>query len=114
MWTSEAAKVPGSRNYIGIENPAIDELVDIIVKAKTRKALVNAIQVMDRILTHQFYVVPHWYIGYDRMVYWSKFSHPEVIPSASSRISHFLEWWWYDKTKAQKLKAARAAGKPVN
>ena len=32
MWTSEAVKVPGSRNYMGIENPAIDELVDIIVK----------------------------------------------------------------------------------
>lgn len=113
-WTSEAAKVPGSRNYMGIENPAIDELVDIIVKAKTRKELVNAIQAMDRILTHQFYVVPHWYIGYDRMVHWNKFSHPEVIPSASSRLVHFLEWWWYDEAKAKKLKAARAAGIPVN
>ncbi len=72
MWTSQAAKIPGSRNYMGIENPAIDELVDIIVKAKTRKELINAIQAMDRILTHQFYVVPHWYIGYDRVVYWNK------------------------------------------
>ncbi len=113
MWTSEAAKVPGSRNYMRIENPAIDELVDIIVKAKTRKELVNAIQAMDRILTHQFYMVPNWYIGYDRMVYWNKFSHPKVIPSASSRFSHFLEWWWYDKDKAEKLKTARAAGKSL-
>ena len=113
MWTSEAAKIPGSRNYMGIENPAVDELVDIIVKARTRKDLVNGIQAMDRILTHQFYLVPHWFIGYDRMVYWNKFSHPEVIPSASSRQSHFIEWWWYDPARAQKLKEARASGKSL-
>ena len=113
MWTSEAVKVPGSRNYMGIENPAIDELVDIIVKARTRKELVNAVQAMDRILTHQFYLVPHWYIGYDRMVYWNRFSHPKIIPSASSRLAHFIEWWWYDKAKAEKLKIARASGKSL-
>ena len=114
MWTSEAAKIPGSRNFMGIENPAIDELVDIIVKARTRKELVNAIQAMDRILTQQFYMVPHWYIGYDRMVYWNKFSHPTIIPSASQRLNHFLEWWWYDETKAKKLKNAMASGKSLN
>ena len=114
MWTSEAAKVPGSRNFMGIENPAIDELVDIIVKAKTRQDLVDAIQALDRILTHQFYIVPHWYIGYDRMVHWNKFSHPKVIPSASNRQVHFLQWWWWDAAKAERLKIARAAGKPVN
>lgn len=114
MWTSEAAKIPGSRNFMGIENPAIDELVDIIVKAKTRQDLVDAIQALDRILTHQFYIVPHWYIRYDRMVHWNKFSHPKVIPSASNRLVHFLQWWWWDAAKAEKLKIARAAGKPVN
>ena len=113
MWSSEAAKVPGSRNWIGIENPAIDELVNKIVEARTRKELVHAVQAMDRILTHQFYVVPHWFISYDRMVYWNKFSHPEIIPSASPRQSHFLEWWWYDQGKAEKLKSARASGKSL-
>ena len=110
MWTTEAAKIPGSRNYMGIQNPAIDELVDVLVKAKTRRELVNTIQALDRILTHQFYVVPHWFIGYDRMVYWNRFSHPEVLPSASSRFNHFLEWWWWDETKAHKLRIAREAG----
>jgi microcin C transport system substrate-binding protein len=113
MWTSEAVKVPGSRNYMGIENPAIDELVDVIVKARTRQELVNAIQAMDRILTHQFYLVPHWYIGYDRIVHWNKFSHPKIIPSASGRQAHFMEWWWYDKAKADKLKSAMASGKSL-
>jgi microcin C transport system substrate-binding protein len=113
MWTSGAAKVPGSSNFMGIENPAIDELVDIIVKARTRHDLINAIQAMDRILTHQFYLVPNWYIGYDRMLYWNKFSHPKIIPSASSRQAHFMEWWWYDASKAKKLRSAMASGKSL-
>ena len=114
MWTSQAAKVPGSQNYMGIQNPAIDELVDTLVKAKTRRELVNAVQALDRILTHQFYIVPHWFIGYDRMVHWNKFSHPNILPSASSRYNHFLEWWWWDEAKVQKLRIAREANLPVS
>ncbi len=114
MWGSEAAKMEGTRNYIGIENPAIDELIEEIVKAKTRKELVDNIQAMDRILTHQFYMVPHWYIAYDRVVYWNKFSRPKINASQSPVLNNFIEWWWWDKAKVKKLEAARAAGNPVN
>jgi len=113
MWGSEAANTPGTRNYMGIKNPAIDELIGMIVEAKTRKELVIYIQAMDRILTHQFYVVPHWYIKYDRVVYWNKFSRPAVNPSQASILSNIIEWWWWDKDKAERLKAARAAGKSL-
>ncbi|MFQ5444350.1 MAG: extracellular solute-binding protein, partial [Nitrospinales bacterium] len=113
MWGSEAAKTPGSRNYAGIQNPAIDELIDIIIQAKTRKELVTAIQAMDRILMHQFYMVPHWYIAYDRVVYWNKFARPKINPSNSPILNNVIEWWWWDKNRAQKLKEARAAGKPL-
>jgi len=114
MWSSEAAKTPGSRNYAGIQNPAIDELIEKIVQAETRQELVDMIQAMDRILTHQFYLVPHWYIKYDRFVYWNKFSHPDRNPSQASILNNMIEWWWYDEAKAAKLKKARAAGVPVN
>jgi microcin C transport system substrate-binding protein len=110
MWSSEAESTPGSRNYMGIKNPAINELIDNIVEAKSRKELVNYIQAMDRILTHQFYIVPNWYIPYDRIVYWNKFSRPKINPSQSIIINNILEWWWFDKNKATLLKKARASG----
>ncbi|GJL80154.1 MAG: ABC transporter [Nitrospinaceae bacterium] len=113
-WGSEAAKTPGTRNYMGIENPAIDELIDLVIDAKTRKDLITAIQALDRILTHQFYVVPHWYINIDRVVYWNKFSRPEINPSQAPVLSNILEWWWWDEGKAQRLKKAQAAGESVN
>ena len=110
MWGSEAAQTPGTRNYMGIENPAVDELINRITEAGSRKELVDAIQAMDRILTHQFYIVPHWYIAYDRIVYWNKFSRPGVNPSQSAVINNIIEWWWWDADKTKKLKEARSVG----
>jgi microcin C transport system substrate-binding protein len=110
MWGSEAAEMPGSRNYSGIKNPAIDELIDGIIKAKTRIDLITYIHALDRVLTHQFYVVPHWYISYDRAVYWDKFSRPKINPSQSSILNNLLQWWWWDDKKAQKLKSAMSKG----
>ncbi|MFP6638369.1 MAG: extracellular solute-binding protein [Nitrospinaceae bacterium] len=113
MWGSEAAGTPGTRNYMGIKNPALDELIEQIVQAKTRKELIVNIQTLDRILTHQFYMVSHWYIAYDRAVYWNKFSRPKINPSQSSIANNILEWWWWDETKAQNLKQARSEGKSL-
>ena len=113
MWGSEAAKTPGSRNFAGIQNPAIDYLIDIIIKANKRLELINALQAMDRILTHQFYVVPHWYISYDRVVYWNKFSGPKINPSQTMILNNIIEWWWWDKAKAGKLQKARASKQSI-
>lgn len=113
MWGSEAAEIPGTRNYMGIKNPALDELIDGIIKAKNRKDIITHIHALDRILTHQFYMVPHWYISYDRAVYWNKFSRPKVNPSQSNIANNLLEWWWWDEQKAEKLKGARAQGKSL-
>ena len=110
MWSSEAESTPGSRNYMGVKNPAVDELINTIVEAKSRKDLINYIQAMDRILTHQFYIVPNWYIPYDRIVYWNKFSRPKINASQSIIINNILEWWWLDKNKATILKKARDSG----
>jgi len=109
LWSTKAATTPGSRNLIGIQNPAIDELIDIIVQAKTREDLIVSIQALDRILTHQFYVVPHWYIGYDRVVMWNKFSRPK-IDSSNAPPNDVLQWWWFDNDKVKKLKNARSKG----
>jgi microcin C transport system substrate-binding protein len=90
FWGSEAAKTPGSRNVSGISNPAIDDLIERLVAADTRKKLVDFTQALDRILTHQFITVPHWYISYDRVVYWNRFSRPKKIPSQAPSLNNSI------------------------
>jgi len=106
-WTSKAASVEGSRNVIGIQNPAIDDIVERLIGAKNRKELLTYVKVLDRILCANFYVIPQWYIDYDRAIYWNRFSGPEKYASKTYFISNFINWWWFDKEKDQKLKKAK-------
>ena len=113
MWSSEAAEQPGSRNYSGIKNPAVDELIETLIAATNREDLVAAIQALDRLLVHQFIMVPHWYIAYDRVVYWNKFKSPKQYASQAGFLTNLLEWWWYDKEQAEKLKQAMKKGAAI-
>ncbi len=50
FWGSQAADIPGSRNLIGIKNPAVDTLIDRVIFAKDRDELVAATHALDRVL----------------------------------------------------------------
>ena len=114
FWTSESADIPGSRNTIGIRNPAIDEAVERIIAAPTRHGLVSAVQVLDRILCAQHYVIPNWHIPYDRAVYWNRFGHPDTYVGALTFRENIIEWWWYDEERARRLEQARRTNQPMD
>ena len=48
----------GSRNWVGIKNPAIDKLIDRIIFSKDREEQLAATRAMDRVLLWNHYVVP--------------------------------------------------------
>ena len=54
-WGSRAADRPGSRNFIGIKDPAVDKLIDRLVFAKSREELVAATRALDRVLLMNHY-----------------------------------------------------------
>ncbi|MGE3539865.1 MAG: extracellular solute-binding protein [Candidatus Tectimicrobiota bacterium] len=111
-WHSEAADEEGSGNLIGIRNPAVDALVEAIITAPTRAALVTAVQALDRVLWHEHYVVPHWYIAQHRVTYWNTFQSPRTLPLYYEPLQEVL-YWWLDPDKARALAAARAAQRPL-
>lgn len=104
FWGSASAAMPGSRNAIGIKNPAIDKLVEKVVFAKDRDELIAATRALDRVLLWNNYVVPHWHSPEQRIVYWDMFSRPATLPS---RDVAFFSDWWFDADKAAKLRSAR-------
>jgi microcin C transport system substrate-binding protein len=101
FFSSQAADRPGSRNYPGIKNPAVDALIDRIIFAKDRTEQVAACKAMDRVLLWNFYVVPQFNAGFERFARWDRFSHPEPLPKYG--ISGFPNLWWWDADKAAKL-----------
>jgi microcin C transport system substrate-binding protein len=102
FWSSAAADTPGSRNYMGIKNPAVDKLVDRVIFAKDRDELVAATHALDRVLLWNYYVVPQWYDDRIKIAYWNKFGMPEKQPEYTG-IDPFS--WWIDTAKEQALKA---------
>jgi microcin C transport system substrate-binding protein len=102
FWGSEAAGRDGSRNFIGIKNPAVDKLINRIIFAKDRDELVAACRALDRVLLWNHYVVPMWNIPYERIAYWNRFGKPEKLPDHSVG---FPAIWWWDAGKAGKVKS---------
>ncbi|MCK6557509.1 ABC transporter substrate-binding protein, partial [Candidatus Binatia bacterium] len=103
FWGSEAAGREGSRNTIGIRDPAVDALVEKIIAAPDRASLVAACRALDRVLQWGHYVVPNWYIARDRIAYWNRFGMPSVVPKNGFQ----LDTWWWDAGKAAALEAGR-------
>ena len=101
FWGSQAADRPGSRNFIGIKNPAVDALIEKVIFAKDRAELVAATKALDRVLLWNFYVVPQWTYPYVRTARWDRFSRPETMPKYGR--SAFPTVWWWDKEKAAKV-----------
>jgi microcin C transport system substrate-binding protein len=101
FWGSQAADQPGSRNVIGIKNPAVDTLIDRVIFAKSRAELVAATKALDRVLLWNFYVVPQWTYGKQRTARWDRFGRPETMPKYGA--SAFPSIWWWDAAKAAKV-----------
>ena len=112
FWHSEVADQEGSGNVIGIKHPAVDTLVDAIITANTREELVTAVHALDRVLWHEHYVVPHWFIDRHRLAYWNKFSYPQTLPLYYEPLNHLL-YWWLDPAKDRALAEARAANRSL-
>ncbi len=89
-WSSEAAKTPGSRNLIGIQDPAVDYLVEQLITAPDREQLVLRARALDRVLQWNHYVIPHYHISAWRIAYWNKFEHPKISPTYDLG----LDTWW--------------------
>ncbi len=66
----------GSRNLIGIKNPAIDKLIERVIFAKDRDDLVAATKALDRVLLWNHYVVPQWNYPKVRTARWDRFGRP--------------------------------------
>lgn len=105
FWSSSAAERPGSRNFAGVKDPVVDRLIELVISAPTREALVQRTRALDRVLQWKHIVIPQWHIPYDRVVYWNKFGRPSVVPDSG----YSFMTWWIDPTRLKVLEAQKRA-----
>jgi microcin C transport system substrate-binding protein len=100
VYGSAAGQRPGSQNIAGINDPAVDALIETIATAKSRQELTIAARALDRVLRSGHYWVPMWYRASEWLAYWDQFSRPATKPRLSSGAPGT---WWYDADKAKRI-----------
>lgn len=103
-WHSASADNPGSRNYIGLKDPAIDVLVEKLIAADSRDELITRTRALDRVLLAGHYVIPNWHIKSWRVAYWNHLAHPDTTPLYDVAL---MTWW-------NKPKVDRPDPKPID
>ena len=100
---SASADQRGTLNSAAIKDPVVDELVAKILAAPDRESMKTAARALDRVLLWGHYIVPQWFKGSHSLIYWNKFSRPDIL----SKYSLSIDTWWLDSEKADKLTAFR-------
>ena len=99
-FSSQAAALHGSNNLAGIADPVVDALIEAIIAADSRPALVTACRALDRVIRAGRYWIPNWYKASHWIAYWDVFGRPPAQPRYFRGIP---DTWWYDPAKAAKI-----------
>ena len=105
-WSSKSADIKGSFNISGIKSPAVDDLIEKMIAARSRHQLIVAAHALDRVLRAGHYWIPQWYYPFHRLAYWNRFSRPATKPPYERGV---IDTWWHDQAKAARLQPKGAA-----
>ena len=87
---SQAADIPGTRNYMGAKEPAIDALIAALLEARERPAFVSAVRALDRALMSGFYAIPVINVQEQWIARWNRIERPV----ATALTGYLPETWW--------------------
>jgi microcin C transport system substrate-binding protein len=94
MFSAAAADQPGSDNLPGIRDPVLEEIVDKLVRSRSREELEAAARALDRVLRHGWYMVPHFHLATHRVAFSSSLGHPEKLPTYYAAQPWMSRTWW--------------------
>lgn len=98
---SAAARQTGSDNVFGLQDPAVDALIDKVVTAGSRRDLVTACRALDRVLRAGYYLVPNWHSPTHRVAYWNHFARPATLPLYYNPVDLAVRSWWMQPAPAR-------------
>jgi peptide/nickel transport system substrate-binding protein len=91
-WSIGAADTPGSLNYAGAKEPAIDAMIATMLAATDREAFVDSVRALDRVLLSGRYVIPL----YHTPAQWVGRATRIGRPQQQSLSGAELETWWVE------------------
>lgn len=93
------------RNLAGLQSPAVDRLIDLVLESDTREDMVTRTRALDRVLRAEHFRIPQWYNPSHWVAYYDMYEHPEELPPFDLGS---LSVWWINQDKAAALRSAGA------
>lgn len=94
-WGSQAADTPGTRNYMGARDPAIDAVINAMLEARERPTFVDAVRALDRVLMSGAYAIPLYNPPAQWIARWNRIKSP----SRTALSGYLPETWWFNSQK---------------
>ena len=96
-WGSAGAQQPGSRNLMGVTEPAVDAMIDKMLSVEASEDFVAATRALDRVLTAGRYVIPIWSFDKGRIAHARELQFPDTLPIYGDRTGFMPDVWWYQE-----------------
>lgn len=94
-WGSASADVPGTYNFIGVKDRAVDATISALLAARSREDFASAVRALDRVLLSGNYVIPLFYSPDQWVALWSKVKYPE----RTSLYGYRSDTWWMEEKR---------------
>jgi len=94
-WGSAGAELHGTRNYMGANTTAIDEMIKALLAARDRKSFVASVRALDRVLMSGVYVIPLFYPKGFWVSYWTRIKGPNTQSLYGPRP----QTWWSEENQ---------------
>jgi peptide/nickel transport system substrate-binding protein len=96
-WGAAGVTEPATRNWMGMNSPAAEAMIQTLLSSTSRDDFVAATQALDRVLTSGRYVIPFWYADIGRLAHRKELQFPERTPLYGDWIGFQPEVWWYQE-----------------
>ena len=96
-WGHEGIEKPDTRNWMGMNSPSAEAMIQKMVTSTGREDFVTATQALDRVLTTGRYVIPFWYSDVSRLAHNKALHYPDHVPIYGDWLGFLPDVWWYQE-----------------
>jgi len=96
-WGRNGVTEPGTRNWMGVDSPAVEAMIGTMLEADSREDFISATRALDRLLTAGRYVIPFWFSREVRVAHARELRYPETVPAYGYWPGFIPEVWYWEE-----------------
>lgn len=97
-WGSDMRGTEGSRNWMGVADPAVDAMIDTMLSTNDPEEFLAAVRALDRLMTAGRYVIPFWNFAAGRIAHVKEMRYAaDALPLYGDGPNYMPQLWWWEE-----------------